>query len=209
MIDVILNGIKFGIVLALLVGPVFFTILQASIERGFWIGVLVAIGVSLSDIVYVVICYYGLSSFVSNPKVNTYMGYGGGLILIVFGSYYLFIKSRQKDSSNPGMVRDRRPLMYLAKGFLINAMSPMVPLFWIGAVSIATIDFGYTAPMTFILFFSGVLGTVLATDIGKAYLSGKLRQLITHRSLVIMNLIVGVALIAFGGRLILITLQAG
>lgn len=209
MIDVILNGIKFGLVLALLVGPVFFTILQASIERGFWIGVLVAIGVSLSDIAYVVICYYGLSSFLNNPEIKTYMGYGGGFILVVFGSYYLFIKSRQKDFKNSGMVRDRRPLMYLAKGFLINAMSPMVPLFWIGAVSIATIDFGYTSSMMFILFFSGVLGTVLATDIGKAYLSGKLRQLITYRSLVIMNLIVGVALIAFGGRLIFITLQAG
>jgi threonine/homoserine/homoserine lactone efflux protein len=43
--DIILKGIVSGIVLALLIGPVFFTILQTSIEKGFWSGVFVAIGV--------------------------------------------------------------------------------------------------------------------------------------------------------------------
>ena len=85
-------------------------------------------------------------------------------------------------------------------------MSPLVPVFWIGAASIATIDLGYTSLSKFGLFFCGVLVTVLATDIGKAYLSDKLRKLITHRSLMIMNIIVGVALIVFGGRLILVAI---
>lgn len=207
MIDAVLDGIKFGIVLSLLIGPVFFTILQASIERGFWIGVLVAVGVSLSDILYVIVAYYGLSSVVDNPAVRIYMGYGGGLILFGFGAYYLLYKSRLNNVSNPGAIREKSLLMYIGKGFLINAMSPMVPLFWIGTVSIATIDLGYSASLPFTLFFSGVLGTVLATDIGKAYLSGKLRDLITHRSLTIMNVVVGLALMVFGGRLIIVTLQ--
>ncbi len=208
MIEILLNGIKFGIVLTFLIGPVFFTILQTSIEKGFWVGVLVAIGVSLSDILYVVICYFGLSSFMEDPKINLYMGYVGGVILIAFGSYYLLFKSGRKDIRNPGMVRERKPITYLAKGFLINIMSPMVPLFWIGAVSIATIDFGYTSASTYGLFFGGVLGTVLTTDISKAYLSGKLRTLITHRSLLIMNTVVGVALIGFGARLIFLAFRA-
>ncbi len=208
MIEVLFNGIEFGIVLTFLIGPVFFTILQTSIEKGFWIGVLVAIGVSLSDILYVVICYFGLSSFMADPKINLYMGYVGGVILIAFGSYYLLFKSRKKDIRNPDMVRERKPVAYLAKGFLINIMSPMVPLFWIGTVSIATIDFGYTSASTYGLFFGGVLGTVLLTDIGKAYLSGKLRSLITHRSLMIMNAIVGLVLIGLGARLVFLAFRA-
>ncbi|MEJ0033034.1 MAG: LysE family transporter [Bacteroidota bacterium] len=54
-----IKGIQFGIVLAFLAGPVFFTIVQTSAERGFSKGVLVALGVSISDAFYVVVCYLG------------------------------------------------------------------------------------------------------------------------------------------------------
>lgn len=207
MIEVLLNGFEFGIVLTFLIGPVFFTILQASLERGFWVGVLVAIGVSLSDIVYVVVCYLGFSSFVANPLLRTYMGYAGGTILIAFGLYHALVKSRRKILSNPQMAPERHAITYVAKGFLMNVMSPMVPVFWIAVIGIATIDFGYSSLSTFCLFFGAVLVTVLATDIGKAYLAGKLRRLITDRSLMIMNFIVGVALFVFGGRLIYLAMQ--
>ena len=59
----ILNGVIYGIVLAFLVGPVFFTILQTSIERGFRSGFFVAMGVSLSDAFYISISYLGVYQF--------------------------------------------------------------------------------------------------------------------------------------------------
>ncbi|MBL7852164.1 MAG: LysE family transporter [Cyclobacteriaceae bacterium] len=208
MIDALFSGLQFGMVLAFLIGPVFFTILQASVERGFWVGVLVALGVSFSDFLYVLICYFGLSGFVTRPGISLYMGLVGGVILLLFGAYHLFVKSRRRDFSNPGAVRASRPIKYLAKGFLINTMSPMVPLFWIGAVSLATLDLGYHEGSEISFFFAGVLGMALATDIGKAYLAGRLRELITHRLLVIMNIIVGTVLIVFGARLILTAVQA-
>ena len=58
--EVILNGVLSGIVLAFLIGPVFFTILQTSIERGFGSGALVAVGVSLSDAFYISLTYMGI-----------------------------------------------------------------------------------------------------------------------------------------------------
>ena len=59
----ILNGVISGLVLACLIGPVFFTLLQTSIERGFWSGFFVAIGVSLSDAIYIALCYLGNQVF--------------------------------------------------------------------------------------------------------------------------------------------------
>ena len=47
-------------VLAFLIGPVFFTIIQTSIERGFGSGTLVAVGVSLSDAFYITLTYLGI-----------------------------------------------------------------------------------------------------------------------------------------------------
>src|SRR6266700_2830357 len=86
-----------------------------------------------------------------------------------------------------------------------SAIFSMLPffIFWIGTISIATIDFGYSTGFEFFIFFMALLITVLATDITKAFLADKLRKLITHRFLLIMNIVVGVCLIAFGLRLLL------
>jgi threonine/homoserine/homoserine lactone efflux protein len=203
----IINGIEFGLVLALLVGPVFFTLLQTSIERGFWSGVRVAIGVSMSDALYVLVCFFGLSTTVTRPGVAFYMGVIGGMILLVFGAYYLFVKSRGDSLTGSRLGTVRSPMMYVLKGFLINTMSPLVPIFWIGAASVATIDLAYTGTASFWLFFVGVLGTILVADITKAYLAGRLQAWITPRSLMIMNLAVGAAMVFYGIRLIYTSLQ--
>ncbi len=207
--EIIFKGVEFGLVLALLVGPVFFTILQASVERGFWAGVRIAIGVSVSDALYVFVCFFGLSAAVTQPGVAFYMGIVGGMILLAFGSYYLFVKSRGNSLTGSRLGTVRSPMMYVLKGFLINTMSPLVPLFWIGAASVATIDLAYTGTTSFWLFFVGVLGTILGTDIAKAYLAGRLQAWITPSSLMIMNLVVGAAMIFYGIRLIYGSLNAG
>ncbi|MFZ5971002.1 MAG: LysE family translocator [Bacteroidota bacterium] len=199
--SIIFNGIKLGVVLAFLIGPVFFTLIQTSIERGFWRGVMVALGVSLSDLVYVVVCYLGLMTLLSDADFRNYMGYTGGGILILFGLYYLVVKSRRSLTTAAAAV-EKKHYRYVVKGFLINAFSPMVPLFWIGTISIATIDFGYTDTSQFVVFFTALLLTVLVTDILKAFLAGRLRKVITPALLRWMNIVVGLALLLFGCRLI-------
>lgn len=201
---IILHGIKFGLVLALLVGPVFFTIIQTSVEKGFWNGVLVAFGVSLSDILYVSICYMGMAQFLESQSFRTLLAYVGGAILILFGLYHLVIKSRKRIYKEVTISSERGIIRYLAKGFVINGLSPMVPIFWIGVVSIASLDMGYTSGYSFILFFGSLLATVLFTDVTKAYLADKLRNIVTNRFLRIMNIALGILLILFGGRLLMI-----
>ncbi|MBK7651998.1 MAG: LysE family transporter [Flammeovirgaceae bacterium] len=78
MLEIIINGLKLGIVLIFLVGPVFFTIIQTSVERGFWSGVVVSLGVSVSDILYVTICYFGLVQFINKPEFSVVPGAGEG-----------------------------------------------------------------------------------------------------------------------------------
>lgn len=205
---IVFNGIKLGIVLAFLVGPVFFTIMQTSIERGFWNGARVALGVSVSDTLYVAICYFGLFQFLNDTTVRTNMAYIGGAILILFGLYHLIIKSRKAHAIAVKAANESNSFKYFIKGFIINGITPMVLIFWIGTLSIATIDFGYTKGFEFFVFFSSLLLTVLATDLLKAYLADRLRNLITHRFLVIMNVLVGICLTLFGIRLLFIAKTA-
>ena len=200
--DIVLNGIVSGIVLAFLIGPVFFTILQTSIERGFWSGFFVVIGVSLSDAVYILVSYLGLIQFIEADSFRHYLAYGGGSILLGFGIYYLFIKSKRLIHYDPERIQTRSWFRLLAKGFIINGLSPMVLFFWVATVSLATTRLGYTSSNDALIFFGSIVGTVFTTDIIKAKLADKLRMLVTPSLIRIMNIVLGLVLVVFAGRLI-------
>ncbi len=197
-----LNGFISGIILALLIGPVFFTLIQTSIERGFPSGALVAVGVSLSDALYISLAYFGVYRLFDNGSFREYLGYFGGLVLLMFGVYYLFIKNRKIARLDPAQVRARDPFRLIAKGFVINGLSPMVLVFWLGAVGVATTKLGYAAPSKAIPYFTSIVCTVFLTDLIKAKLADQLRRLLTPQFIRKLNLALGFALMAFGLRLI-------
>lgn len=201
--EIILNGIISGIVLSFLIGPVFFTLLQTSIEKGFSSGVFVAIGISLSDTLYIFVSYLGLIQFLQAERFRHYLAYGGGIILLLFGLYYLLIKSRKLTNFNPEHVQTRNRFRLIAKGFIINGLSPMVLFFWIATVGVATTQLGYDTNKEAAIFFASIVGTVFTTDLIKAKLADKLRLLITPTVIKAMNIILGIVLIVFAGRLIL------
>jgi threonine/homoserine/homoserine lactone efflux protein len=203
--SIVLEGIQFGIFLAFLIGPVFFTILQTSIERGFAYGAMVALGVSLSDLIYVAICYFGLITLVNDPANAVYLAYGGGVILICFGLYHTVIKGRQ-TATGATSIREKKRWRYVLKGFVLNGFSPTVLFFWVATVS-SLMTLGYTNGKDFSIFFGALLATVLMMDILKAFLADKLRNLVTARFIRLSNIILGLVLMAFGLKLILT--QAG
>lgn len=199
--QVVQYGIKLGIVLAFLIGPVFFTILQTSLEKGFSKGALVALGVSLSDLVYVSVCYLGLAQLVNEPVARQYMALVGGSVLIGFGVFHLLVKSRSHFQVNQP-VSGQGFYRYVAKGFVINGLSPMVLIFWVATISAASVNFGFTRHREYLVFFAALLGTVFVTDLLKAYLAGRLRKLIQPRVLRAVHMVVGLALMGFGARLL-------
>jgi threonine/homoserine/homoserine lactone efflux protein len=201
--EIIVKGIISGIVLALLIGPVFFTLLQTSIERGFLSGVFVAIGISLCDAFYILIAYFGLAQFSQTPQFRHYMAYGGGVILLIFGLYYLFVKSRKLASYDPKKIKNASGIRLAAKGFLINGLSPMVLFFWLATVSVATTQLGYGSSNKAFVFFASIVCTVFFTDVMKAKLADKLRSLVTPSFIRIMNIILGLVMVVFAGKLIL------
>jgi threonine/homoserine/homoserine lactone efflux protein len=201
--EIVLNGIVSGIVLAFLIGPVFFTIIQTSIERGFTSGVFVAVGVSCSDAVYIFVSYLGLIQFMQAENFRHYLAYGGGAVLLSFGIYYLFIKSRKLVHYDPEHIQSKSWIRLAAKGFIINGLSPMVLFFWIATVGVATTQLGYNTNREAFIFFSSIMGTVFFTDVIKAKLADKLRLIMTPRVIQIMNVVLGIVLVIFAGRLIL------
>lgn len=200
--EVILNGILSGLILALLIGPVFFTIIQTSIERGFASGAFVAVGVSVSDAMYISLAYLGIYRLFDDGLAREYLGYFGGAVLLLFAAYYLFVKSR-KLLKGPPAPASNDPWRLVGKGFVINGLSPMVLIFWLGTVGVATSKLGYTEPSEAGPYFVAIVVTVFGTDLIKAKLADKLREMLTHRFVRMLNLALGLVMLIFGIRLII------
>lgn len=196
----ILNGILFGLLLCILIGPVFFALIQNSIEKGFWSGFFMAIGVALSDAFYIVITYFGISQLVESENFKMWLGGVGGAIMLGFGIFYLF-KSVPKNVVMKNVNGNRDGVKQILKGFFLNGVNPFVLFFWIGIVSKVSIDFEYSSNQA-LGFFIALVGTVFIVDVLKSHFATKLREIVTVRFMKIMNRVVGMALILFAFRLL-------
>ena len=195
----LLNGLLFGLVFIFAIGPSFFLLIQSSIEHGFKKGAFIALGISLSDILFVSLTLIGLSAIFSEPENAKLFSIIAAGILAVFG-IYSFIK-KPVINSEEVVTNGHGVLKYIAKGFLINIFNPTIILFWITLSSTISTSYDYTWAEKR-SFFIGLLITILSSDILKAYLANNVRSFITVRSVKIFNKLVGGVLVVFAISLI-------
>lgn len=197
--DAVWNGFLMGLLLSVLIGPVFFALIQNSIEKGFWSGFFMAIGIALSDAFYIAITYFGVSRLIENESFNMWLGGIGGTIMLIFGGVYLF-KPVPVKGARQRHDEETKWFQQILKGFFLNGVNPFVLFFWIGVVSKVSIDFD-GEPNLLTVFFVTLIATVFATDVTKSYFATKLSEIVTPRFMKIMNRVVGIALLAFSLRL--------
>lgn len=90
----IFEGVKVGLIFVMFIGLIFFVIIQVGVEEGFWVGVIVGLGIWVSDFLFIVAVYFGLvyiSQVVEGFNFGLYLGIGGSIIFFVFGLGVLFI----------------------------------------------------------------------------------------------------------------------
>src|SRR6201996_5037805 len=92
MMEAVLKGLALGLVLALSVGPVIFTIIKQSLNTGHKGGFSFVAGVWVSDILLVTLSNT-LTALVSTlQEHSTAIAYCGGAFLIAMGVYFAFFK---------------------------------------------------------------------------------------------------------------------
>ncbi len=199
--DLIVEGVKVGMILALLIGPIFFAIVQAGVEEGFRAGAMVGLGIWISDLLFIAAVYWGLSyisQVVSGPNFALYLGIGGSITLTLFGLGALLTapKTNQLPEWSKQSIRTSSYAGLWLKGFLINTINPFTFFFWIGVASTVVID-GDLEQTEARYFFGGILGTIITTDLAKVLLAKRIRRLLRPIHLLWMRRISGIALILF------------
>ena len=207
VIEALSNGVLHGLLLTILIGPVFFALIQTSIEKGFASGAGMAVGIALSDTLYIVVATFGVTLLANNSGFQLWLGLAGGVIMLLFGSSSLTRKVKGNQQEQTIIVNGKSVGRQLVKGFLLNGINPFVLLFWLGVASMVALNYRYTFELK-VAFFAATILTVLLLDFVKAFAANKLRNLLTPLFMTWMNRIVGVVLIIFSFRLFFFAFEA-
>ncbi|MFN7118082.1 MAG: LysE family translocator [Saprospiraceae bacterium] len=196
----LIEGIQTGLILCFLIGPIFFTLLQTGVERGFRAGAMVGLGIWMSDLTYILVFYSGVSQIdqlIRGDKFSFYIGVLGGIVLISFGAWALFTKPALASHTDLHLRPSSSYVSLWAKGFFINALNPFAPIFWFTIVSAAILRNASQANYIY-LYFTGVIATVAATDLLKVLLAKRIRHWLQPVHILWFRRVSGIALIIFG-----------
>jgi len=201
MAEALLKGLALGLILALSVGPVIFTIIKQSLNNGHRGGFAFIVGVWLSDLVLVVVSNFFSQLVTELLEHKRLIGYLGSSFLVALGIFYVFFKKVKIKETDGSEIRFRkRDLARITlSGFLINTLNPSVILFWL--VNATAFSITHTLRQRIIIFSTCLLLNMVA-DVGKVMMAGKLRQRLTAHNISIINKISGSILVVFGVALL-------
>lgn len=194
----------YGFLLAFAVGPVFFTLIETSITKGFRAGVVFDLGAMIADIVFILIAYFSTSKIIERVKDDPGLLIFGGAILIAYGiiSYIRTAKSFIKIVREHYAVNVKKNFGGLfLKGFLLNFVNFGVLAGWIGTIIMANAL--TNSENGVFLFLATVLIVFFLTDLIKITLAKKLKSKMTPRFIFKTKKWVSLLILGFGVLLLI------
>ena len=198
--DLLWDGMKFGLALSVLVGPLLFALVQTSIEQGFRAGWTVGWGIWISDILFIAITYFFISIVAEITEwdgLELTLGIVGGIILILFGLGSLLSKPPNIKNMEEKAVRQDSYLSLWLKGFVLNTANPFTFFFWIGVSGLVFTNKD-PSDTNALYFYGGLIGTLFITDTTKVALAKLIRKWLKPHYILWMRRVVGIAFIIFG-----------
>jgi len=209
LIDLTIKGIVTGFILSIMIGPVFFVLLETSIRRGVRAALALDLGVLLSDLVYIMIAYVfysEVSALNSGEKSGLLKIIGGSLFMLyAFITFFKKVKEIKVDAVGNIVQKPSDYVILSLKGFLLNLANPMVIFYWFSVMTLA--EKNTNAPDnqegSIFFFILVLLITFFSFDLLKIFGAKKLRPLVTDKVLVTLNRLIGIVFFGFGIFLII------
>jgi threonine/homoserine/homoserine lactone efflux protein len=212
LLDLILKAVVTGFILSIMIGPVFFILLETSIRKGVRSAIAFDIGVLFSDFIYILIAYVFYSqvaSITGDGKNNENAKIVGGALFIIYGvvTFFKKLKAPQVDEEGNIIQNQKDYLLLFFKGFLLNFANPFVIFYWFSVMTLAAkqshsaINAGDSSPIMY--FITIILITFFSIDMLKIMGAKKLRPLVTDNLLKALNQLTGIVFVGFGLFLII------
>ncbi|MBY0478006.1 MAG: LysE family translocator [Chitinophagaceae bacterium] len=197
MTEAIIKGLALGLLLAISMGPVIFSIIKQSISNGYKGGLSFVAGVAASDLTLVLVSNVFTELFNRLLRFEKIIGTGGSLLLIGIGVYFLFFKKLTIDEVGDGIQLKRNAGDYVRiffAGYFVNTLNPGVIAFWFTWAT----AFITTPVNERVALFVSCLSIVLIADLLKVFLANRIRKKLTLKTIRLINKVSGVILIVFG-----------
>jgi threonine/homoserine/homoserine lactone efflux protein len=192
-----LYGLPVGFAFSFALGPVFFSLIKTSLERGFRAAASIASGVIVADILLLAIAYGGVDTFLpkSNVDVTFWVEILGSLLLLGLGIGTMVKKPQNTEGGI--LPQERRILTHLSMGFFLNLLNPANFFEWMGTASLLKSKYHFD---TFenVSFFTGTLLAVFFTELSVAYFATRLRPILSPKIIYRINIVSGTVFIGSG-----------
>lgn len=187
------KGILVGLPFVFVVGPALFSILQTSINKGFYSGMQLAIGISISDMLIMFLCYFGLIQYMEKESFQIALGFGGSIIMVIYG-VYMFNKRTISEPKNREIklkINWMGVFGEIVKGFFLNIMNPFLWIVWLSIVSSGATKSSGPEAIAFIL---GIASMIFSTDLLKSFFANKIKRFLSPSVIIIINKVAGTLL---------------
>ncbi|WP_042221075.1 LysE family translocator [Oceanobacillus manasiensis] len=189
--------ILLGIALSAPVGPINAAQLNRGIHHGFFHAWLVGLGAMLGDLVFMLLIYFGLASFLTTPLMKTFLWSFGFFILVYTGIESIAKAKKQIEGTNP--TKNSTKKKSFGTGFFMAISNPLNIVFWLGIYGAVLAKTSETiGSIQILLYSSGIFIGIIMWDVLMAGLASAFRTILTDRLLYFITVTAGVSLIGFG-----------
>jgi threonine/homoserine/homoserine lactone efflux protein len=199
LFDSVIKAIIAGFVLSVMIGPVFFLLLETSIRKGVRAALAFDCGVFLSDIIYILLAYvfYNEVANLLDGDNSFMIQLVGGIIFVVFGLVQLLRKPEAMPKEDSEVINQTKDYLMLGmKGFLLNFANPAVIVYWFSVIAFGAKEKGSGDYMW--LYITVLIITFFSIDILKILGAKKLRPFITDQVLTGLNRLTGLIILISG-----------
>jgi threonine/homoserine/homoserine lactone efflux protein len=185
-------GLLTGLILSSMLGTVFFCLVQNSITNGFKSGAWVATGVIISDIILILLSYFGATLFPQGGHTEMIVRICGTIFLLAMGISNL--RSHKKILFPKA--DNKNPFVLASKGFMLNVLNPGNYLSWL-AVAATLHNVLHFSNTERLFYYGGALTGIFGMEMLISFAATWFKKFISDKFLRRLDIVLGVVFIIF------------
>ncbi len=189
MFSAVLQGVLVGLALAIMVGPYFLFLINTSLNKGKVSANYLALGVAISDVVFLSISAISMTWFLKNSTIADEFSWTAALFILAFGIFTVTknpnLKTNKSIKPNP-----KQKIENIIKGFVFNGLNPSVFVFWFATVGAIISKNSFSQTHT-IAMLSSIVITTFCCDLIKIKLAVIFSPFLKQQFIKKVNVIVG------------------
>ena len=200
MIKKYFDGLKFGMLLQLAVGPMCLMVFNTAKNVSFLVALSLVLAIALVDAFYILLAGLGVSKLIEKKNVKAIFKIVGSLVLVIFGLN--IILNVFNINLIPGLNLKPNTANIFIQGLILTLSNPITIVFWGSVLTTKIIDDKLKKKELFI-FSTGLVSSTLTFLTLVALLGTVLSSFIPETVSNILNVIVGLLIIGFGIKMLI------